>query len=128
MVEEKRLICTACPKGCEATVGREADKIEIRGKVCRNGREYLVQEYLDPRRILTSTVAAEAASWQRLPVRSSRPIPRRKLFEAMAELAGLRVRPPVAIGEVIVQDLAQTGVPLISSAELKDGLPNPPKS
>lgn len=125
MVEEKRLICTACPKGCEAVVARGRDAIEIRGKVCKNGRKYLVQEYLEPQRILTSTVAADAALLPRLPVRSARPIPRRKLFEAMAELACLRVQPPVGVGEVIIRDLALTGVSLIASAELKPEAANP---
>jgi len=114
----KELICITCPKGCVTTAWKEKGEIRIEGKVCKKGKEYIKQEYIEPRRVLTSTVVVENSPVKRLPVRTREAIPRKKLFAAMDRLAEIRVKPPVKIGEVIIANLLDTGVDVIASDDL----------
>ena len=114
----KELICITCPKGCVTTVWKEKGDIKIEGKICKKGKEYIKQEYIEPKRVLTSTVVVEHSPIKRLPVRTREAIPKKKLFPAMNELSKIRIRPPVKIGETIIANLLNTGVDVIASDDL----------
>ena len=114
----QELICITCPKGCVTKVWKEKGDIKIEGKICKKGTEYIRQEYIEPKRILTSTVVVERSEMKRLPVRTRAAIPRKKLFPAMNQLSEIRVKPPVKIGDVIISNLLNTGVDVIASDDL----------
>ena len=114
----QELICITCPKGCVTKVWREKGDIKIEGKVCKKGTEYIKQEYIEPKRMLTSTVVVERSEVKRLPVRTREAIPREKLFTAMSELSEIRVKPPVRIGDIVISNLLDTGVDVIASDDL----------
>ena len=118
MKEVKDLICITCPKGCEAKVWSDDGGIKVKGKICKKGRVYLAQEFLEPMRILTTTVVIASSSSRRLPVRTANAFPKKDLFRAMVQIARLTVEPPVRIGEVILPDLAGSGVDLIAADDL----------
>ena len=114
----QELICITCPKGCVTTVWKEKGDIKIEGNICKKGIDYIKQEYIEPKRILTSTVVVERSEVKRLPVRTRDAIPKKKLFTAMSQLSEIRVKPPVRIGEVIIANLLNTGVDVIASDDL----------
>lgn len=114
----KELICITCPKGCVATAWKEKGKIKIEGKICKKGNAYIKQEYIEPQRVLTSTVVVDSNKIKRLPVRTRGAIPKKKLLMAMNELAEIRVKPPVKIGDVIISNLLNSGVDVIASDDL----------
>ena len=114
----QELICITCPKGCVTKVWKEKGDIKIEGKICKKGTDYIRQEYIEPKRILTSTVVVGRSAVKRLPVRTREAIPRKKLFPAMSQLSEIRVEPPVRIGEVIIANLLNTGVDVIASDDL----------
>ena len=70
------------------------------------GGEYAIQEHTAPQRIVTTTVAIAGGLWPRLPVRSSRPVPKGLVRAICRELGGVQVQAPVALGQVIVADVA----------------------
>ena len=96
----QELICITCPKGCVTKVWKEKGNIKIEGKICKKGKEYIKQEYIEPKRVLTSTVVVDRSTIKRLPVRTREAIPKKKLFTAMKQLAEIRIKPPVKIGAV----------------------------
>lgn len=114
----QELICITCPKGCVTTVWKENGEIKIEGKICKKGKEYIKQEYIEPKRVLTSTVVVEHSAIKRLPVRTREAIPKKKLFAAMNELSKIRIKPPLKMGEVIISNLLNTGVDVIASDDL----------
>lgn len=114
----QELICITCPKGCVTTVWKENGEIKIEGKICKKGKEYIKQEYIEPKRVLTSTVVVEHSAIKRLPVRTREAIPKKKLFAAMDELSKVRIKPPLKMGEVIISNLLNTGVDVIASDDL----------
>ncbi|MGE5840991.1 MAG: DUF1667 domain-containing protein [Deltaproteobacteria bacterium] len=120
MKEARNLICITCPKGCEARVWAEAGEIKLKGKICKEGKGYLEQEFRDPRRTLTTTVVTRGSRLKRFPVRTARPIPKKDLFRAMEVLSSVEVSPPVQASDVIVRDLLHTGVDVIACDDLLD--------
>jgi CxxC motif-containing protein len=118
MSNPQELICITCPKGCITKVWKEKGDIKVEGRICKKGKEYIKQESIEPKRILTATVVVELSPIKRLPVRTREAIPRNKLFTAMDHLAEIRIKPPVKIGEVIIPNLLNTGVDVIASDDL----------
>jgi CxxC motif-containing protein len=114
----QKLICITCPKGCVTKVWKENGEIKIEGKICKKGTNYIKQEYIEPKRILTSTVVVECSTAKRLPVRTREAIPKKKIFAAMNQLSEIRIKPPVKIGDVIIANLLNTGIDVIASDDL----------
>jgi CxxC motif-containing protein len=118
----QELICITCPKGCVTKVWKENGDIKIEGMICKKGKDYIKQEYIEPKRILTSTVVVEHSAVKRLPVRTREAIPKEKLFMAMNQLSEIRVKPPVkisdVISDVIISNLLNTGIDVIASDDL----------
>ena len=116
MTEESVSIpCIACPQGCLAEITvKDGEIVSISGAQCKRGQEYVVQEYTDPRRVLTSTVQLQNGQW--LPVRSRGLVPKGLLFDIMLALRQVCPNPPVDIGEVILPNVLDTGVDIVASA------------
>lgn len=118
-------LCIGCPLGCRLEVDAEPERqsvVEVRGFACRRGREYALQEHTAPRRIVTTTVAITGARWARLPVRSSAPAPKDKVRAICNVLRDLRVSAPVAMGDIIVPNILDSGVDIVASRNM-DALP-----
>lgn len=113
----KELVCICCPRGCRLQVDETAE-YAVAGNACPRGAEYGRSECLAPTRVVTSTVAVQGGVYPRCPVKTAAPVPKHKLFAVMAELDGLVIPAPIALGQVIVADAAQTGVPLVATRAL----------
>ena len=106
MIKYKEFICIGCPLGCPLQLEYEGSEIKkISGYSCKRGEKYARQEFTDPRRQLSTTIAISGALWNRLPVRVNAPIPKDKVMEAVREIHKLKLRPPVKLGEILIQEL-----------------------
>lgn len=114
----RELICIVCPQGCRLHVDEEHD-YRVTGNRCPRGAEYGRTELKNPTRTLTSTVAVQGAMYPRCPVKTSAPIPKGRIFEAMKALDGLVLQAPVHLGQVVVPDICGTGVDFIATRDLK---------
>lgn len=108
------LICIICPRGCHLRVD-EANGCAVEGHGCKRGVEYGQKELMNPTRGITSTVTLTGGALERLPVKTSAPIPKRLVMEAVRLLDTLEARSPVYIGDVIVPDILGTGVKFIAT-------------
>ncbi len=116
---KKTIICTSCPMGCEIEVEEVNGKIvSINGNTCPRGAKYAEAEYFHPERVLTTTVKTSTGKW--LSVRTHAPIPRERLFDAVAELSKITVPVPVKIGDVVLPNVLDTGVDVIATGEIKE--------
>jgi CxxC motif-containing protein len=121
-MKSKKIICISCPRGCLLNLKIKGRKIlKISGNFCKKGRDYAEKEISSPSRILTTTVKVKNGIYPVLPVRSNRAIPFSKIFQAMKILNKIVVCAPVKRGEVIVENILNTGVDIISSRDLKKG-------
>ncbi len=117
---KKKMVCISCPIGCLLETEIENGKvINLTGNKCEKGLAYATQEVENPSRILTSTVVAEGLNLKMLPVRTSQPIPKTKLFEAMEEINKIIVNKPIKVGDVLVKNFMNLGIDIIATREAK---------
>lgn len=116
MSDKKNVTCIICPVGCRIEVEIENGNIlNLSCYRCRRGLQYAKDEVTSPKRILTTTVRLKAKGAHVLPVRTRAPIPKSLLQEAMKELKSVSVSAPVKMGDVVLKDVAGTGVDVIAS-------------
>ena len=106
------IICILCPKGCRLTVDK---KFAVTGHECKRGIGYGKNELKNPVRTVTSTVKICGAIHNRCPVKTSAPIPKGLIMEAMKLLDNIELTAPVQLGDVIVRDICGTGVDFVAS-------------
>ncbi len=115
-MEERNLICIGCPMGCPLTVEMEGDTIiRVNGNTCKRGDSYARSEVTAPARTITSTVKVLYGKAKVVSVKTRKDIPKEKIFACMKVLKELQVKAPVHIGDVIVTDIADTGVDIIAT-------------
>lgn len=118
---EKKYICIRCPQGCEITTTLDGygNITEITGNSCKLGIDYVKAESTDPRRTVTTTVMVEGGELPLCPVWTENPVPKGKMMEVADALRDVKIKAPVAINQVIVENVAGTGVKVVASREIK---------
>lgn len=114
----KELICIVCPKGCHLKVDEE-NNFSVTGNSCERGKEYGKNELTDPRRIITSSVKIEGGLYNRLPVKTDKSVKKNDIFKIMEIIKTVRVSAPVKCGDVLVENIAQSGADLISTKNVE---------
>ena len=118
-IETRELICIGCPLGCPLTVEMKGTEVvSVTGNTCPNGDRYARKEVTDPRRTVTSTVRVLGGSLPVVSVKTAEDIRKNKIFDCMQELATIRVKAPEQEGDVIVSNIANTGVSVIATKEI----------
>ena len=119
-MKEQDIICINCPLGCRVTltINDSGEVVSVAGNECKKGEKYVVDEFKSPVRVLTATVLTEGSAQVLLPVRTSKPVGKNMLAKCMNALGSIKVKPPVKIGEVVITNIAGTGVNLVSTDEL----------
>jgi CxxC motif-containing protein len=114
-------LCIGCPLGCRLEVDEDPAShaiVEVRGFSCRRGKEYAMQEHTAPQRIVTTTVGVSGGLWPRLPVRTSKPVPKGQVLAICRQLSTVSVRAPVRLGQVIVGNVANTGCDVVATRDM----------
>lgn len=125
VIETLQFNCTTCPSECLLTVEIERDAygavVEVRsviGNSCSRGDKFAHQELTCPVRVLTTTVAVSGGDEALLPVRTAEAIPLALHTQAMDLIRGLVVEAPIRMGDVVQEDLLNTGIDLIASMDI----------
>lgn len=113
---EKKLVCILCPRGCRITVNMET--LEVTGNSCPKGAQFGPQEIINPERMITSTAFIEGALYKRIPVRTTKAIPKDQLFSCIKEIKKLRLKAPIQVGQVLITNVLDTGADIIASRNL----------
>lgn len=119
-METRDLYCIICPNGCKLKIMMEDNSIvDINGQKCNRGKDYALQEIKNPKRIVTSTVKLVDSKKILLPVRSNTSISKDLLSEAIKEIDGVNVSPPIKCGDIIIENILNTGVNIIAEKSIK---------
>ncbi len=120
MAKEVNVTCVGCPLACtvKLSIDENDEVIEVAGNRCKQGKEYAIEEYKNPVRVLTATVLTEGSEQPLLPVRTDTPIPKARLQEGMSQLAGVKVKPPVKSHDVIISNFLDTGANIVATTDL----------
>ena len=115
----KIITCTTCPVGCEMEVEHEGKIfIKVTGHICKRGEAYAEDEIVNPRRTLTSTVILNGAEIKLLPVKTSAPIEKDKLFEGMSIINNIKINAPVKMGDVLYENFTESGIELVAGRDV----------
>jgi len=112
----KKKTCIECPKGCKLAVDVQDGKVvKVSGNECPKGEKYAISEIENPARILTSSVLGQGLKIKMISVRTDKPIPKSRIFDAMGEVKKIRVTAPLKSGDIIVKDFLRLGADLIAT-------------
>lgn len=118
-METREMVCINCPLGCMLTVTRENDgSVTVTGNTCPRGEVYGRTELTDPRRTVTTTVRIEGRTNAVVSVKTAEPIPKDKIEACIAALKNVEVSTPVSIGEVILENVADTGIDIVATKDV----------
>ena len=99
------LICIICPRGCMLHVEEQNGELCVSGNACPRGKQYAIDECTNPLRTITSIVRVSNRDDTMVSVKTANPIPKGKIFDAMAQIRAVSVEAPVKIGDVILKDV-----------------------
>lgn len=114
-MENRILTCIGCPLGCGLNAKQTADGWEITGYTCKRGLEYARKELTRPERTVTSTVRVSGGKARVVSVRTATDIPKDAIFTVMEAINAIVAPAPIAIGDVLCEDIAGTGVALTAT-------------
>ena len=105
----RELTCIICPMGCMMTAEIENGKVVgVTGNTCPRGKIYATNECTNPTRTITTTVRCK--SGELLPVKTSLPVPKDKIKEAMKIINKVSPALPISIGDVIIEDVFKSKI------------------
>jgi len=114
----KDIRCIICPTGCLVHVENINGELIIEGHSCNRGEEYAREEFIAPKRILTTTIRVENGFLPLVPIRSDSPIPKEKLQETLNEIARRKVKAPIKMGDVLIENVLGLEINIIASRDL----------
>lgn len=120
----RELTCIGCPLGCSLTVSlntdadRSVEVISVTGNTCPKGDIYARKEVTNPTRIVTSTVRVKNGTSPMVNVKTETDIPKNKIFACTNALRGIEISAPVKIGDIVLENVADTGVNVIAAKNI----------
>ena len=113
------MICITCPLGCSLELTHDGKNIiNIEGNKCKKGLDYAGIEFTDPRRIITSTVKVQGGIHPLVPIYTSAPIPKQKIFDLLKELRQVELQAPIRMGQVVLKNALGTDADVLASRSL----------
>jgi len=117
---KKDIICIICPQSCHLVVEEINGNLVVTGSDCKRGERHGIKEYTNPERLLTTTIAIKNGTQVRLPVISEDEIRKDMIPDCLEVLYNINVDAPVEFGEVIVHNICDTGIDIVSSRSMKE--------
>lgn len=120
----REFICIVCPNGCEIKAEIEENEngavelVSVEGAACKRGNAYVEQELKNPKRNIATSVFVEGGILPLASVRLTSPIPKGRIFDAMAEIRKCRLTAPVKAGTVVIHNLLGYDVDVIVTKEI----------
>ena len=111
----KNYTCIVCPMGCSVDVEIENDKIiSVKGNTCKRGEEYVKAEITNPVRTITTTVKTEDG--RVVSVKTSKPVPKKMMFDLMKEINSVKTGLQIKPGDVIIENVAGSGSNIVATS------------
>jgi CxxC motif-containing protein len=98
---------------------KEEGIIGIQNHLCRLANDFIESEVFDPKRMLTTSMPVDHGNWPLVSVKSDPPLPKAMMLEVMDEIIGKRVPAPIQIGDVLVENVRDTGCNIIATRNIK---------
>ncbi len=107
--------CILCPRGCVLTVDENQ---KVTGNRCSKGIEYGKAEQTAPKRNFSTTVAIDGGAFPRCPVKTDKEIDKKLVIEAAKLTKEIKLKAPVFVGDIVLENLLGTDVNLVVSRDM----------
>ena len=111
---KRTLTCIVCPRCGTVTVEQN---MTVTGNGCKRGIDYAIAECTNPTRTVTATVRVANRADTMVSVKTAAPVPKGEMFAVMNKLRNMTVNAPIAIGDVILNDVY--GTQIIATKNIK---------
>ena len=119
-MENKELTCIVCPIGCQLKLEIEDNKIIcIKGNNCKRGAVYAEQEYINPTRMLTTTMRVHDGTINLVSVKSENPLPKGLIMKCMSVINSVKLSAPIHIGDIVVENILDTGINIVATKNVE---------
>ena len=110
--------CIVCPAGCMIEVTeKDGEVINVTGNNCERGDAYARSEAIAPVRTVTTSGKVTGSDRSVVAVKTAEAIPKGKIFDCIDEASKITAKAPVSIGDVMIANVAQTGIDLVATAD-----------
>lgn len=109
MEETKNMICIMCPMGCELTVKKVGDDLQVSGNTCMRGVTFAKEEMTNPKRVVTTLVKTANGVKS---CKTTKPIPKSLMFDCVKEIEKLKLG-KVEFGQIIIKNVLGTDADVI---------------
>lgn len=112
-----KTICIMCPMGCPLEIEKKDDKVIVSGNTCPRGAKYGEQEFVAPKRVITSLVRLSSGGV--VSVKTDGLVLKSAIPAVLSEIKKTVVNPPCKIGDVVIENVADSGVNLVITTNVK---------
>lgn len=119
MMKKEQFTCIGCPIGCTLDVTMyDLENIIVEGNLCAIGDRYGKKEIVSPVRMVTTTVMVKDGVDPLVPVKTDKEINKALMVDLAKALAGYEVVAPVHVGDVLFENILDSGVNMIATSEV----------
>ncbi len=118
-MKKQYLTCIGCPVGCYLSVTTQGHTVKaVCGNKCKRGVTYAQHEVVSPTRTLTTTLQVHEGVRRTVAVKTESEIPKKDLFACVKAIKNAYLTAPIHCGDVLVSNVAGTGVSLIATSSV----------
>lgn len=112
-------VCIVCPRGCNLNYKDDDDKLIVTNNGCKRGPEYLSQELVAPKRMLTTTVKVIGGEIPVVPVHATEYVDKEDVEEFVKFLKTIEVKAPIECNAQILGCINGKEVKVLASRGIK---------
>ncbi len=117
--KKMNIVCTSCPVGCRLTIFEDGNgDIIVDGNMCKRGKNYAIDEFSNPKRMVTSSVEIEGGVYPLVSVKTDKPIRKELVWAALKIIKESKVKAPIKIGDVIAKNIQGTNVSIVATRKV----------
>jgi len=118
---DKKIVCIVCPIGCNIDVEYSEKEIQkIEGAMCNKGKDYVKEELYNPTRLVPTSVLVENGELPLVSVKTDKPVPKKMIMEIMNDIKKVRIKAPVKIGDIIIENIKGTGANIVATKDIDE--------
>lgn len=111
-----KLICISCPVGCRMNVEKDENgDIKVTGNTCKRGVKYAIDEFTDPKRMVTTSVRVDGGIYPMVSVKTDKPIKKGEVNNLLTKLKKIKIKAPIEIGDVVLGDIAGSDANVVAT-------------
>ena len=111
--------CIVCPRGChlvaEKVTENGEEKINVTGNFCPRGVKYATEEMTMPMRTVTTSLYVDGGEIKMVSAKTSNTVPKASIKDVLKAASDVRVKAPVKVGDVLIENVAGTGKDLVAT-------------